>query len=124
MRKPRHKTKAAKRTTKTTAKKPLSKPAAKAELAPFAGFPKDAMQFWHELAAEMNKDWFTANKERYETVWVNPMLALLGEVTEKLRAAYKPLALGEPKVMRIYRDTRFAKDKSPYKTHIAGVITL
>jgi uncharacterized protein (TIGR02453 family) len=37
---------------------------------------------------------------------------------------YKPLALAEPGVLRIYRDLRFSRDKSPYKTHIAGVIRL
>ena len=42
----------------------------------FRGFDRDAMQFWHELAAEMSKEWFVANKRRYQTVWVEPMLAL------------------------------------------------
>jgi len=96
----------------------------KAVMQPFRGFDKNAMQFWHELAAEMSKEWFVANKQRYEAQWVAPMTALLGEVTEKLRPAYKPLALGEPKVMRIYRDTRFSKDKAPYKTHIGGYIAI
>lgn len=90
----------------------------------FAGFPPQAMQFWHELAAEMNRDWFVANKARYETEWVEPMTALLGEVKTRLAKAYKPMKLGEPKVMRIHRDVRFSNDKAPYKTHIGGVITV
>jgi len=90
----------------------------------FTGFDRTAMQFWHELAAEMNRDWFTANKERYERLWVAPMTALLDDVAKRIAPAYKPLALGAPRVMRIYRDVRFSKDKAPYKTHIGAVITL
>src|ERR1700704_5718540 len=92
--------------------------------AKFGGFDKNAMQFWHELAAEMNKDWFVANKERYESGWVAPMEALLGDVQRRLVPAYKPLGLSAPKVMRIYRDVRFSNDKAPYKTHIGAVITV
>ncbi|TMQ03232.1 MAG: DUF2461 family protein, partial [Deltaproteobacteria bacterium] len=90
----------------------------------FTGFDRTAMQFWHELAAEMTKEWFTANKQRYEALWVAPMTALLDDVGRRIAPAYKPLKLGAPKVMRIYRDVRFAKDKTPYKTHIGAVITV
>jgi len=92
--------------------------------AAFTGFEKSAMGFWHELAAEMNRDWFLANKARYEAQWVEPMQALLDDVGRRLAPAYRPLALGAPKVMRIYRDVRFSKDKAPYKTHIGAVITV
>src|SRR5262245_15498011 len=88
----------------------------------FRGFDKDAMQFWHELAAEMSKEWFVANKERYEAQWVAPMTALLDDVARRLAPAYKPLKLAAPKVLRIYRDVRFANDKTPYKTHIGAAI--
>jgi uncharacterized protein (TIGR02453 family) len=90
----------------------------------FTGFDKTAMQFWHELASEMSKDWFVANKQRYEALWVAPMTALLADVARRIAPAYKPLALGAPKVMRIYRDVRFSHDKTPYKTHIGAVITV
>ncbi len=90
----------------------------------FTGFPPSATQFWHELASEMSKEWFVANKQRYETEWVAPMTALLGEVARGLAPVYKPLKLGPPKVMRIYRDVRFSNDKTPYKTHIGAVITV
>jgi uncharacterized protein (TIGR02453 family) len=86
----------------------------------FAGFDKSAMAFWHELAMEMNKEWFTENKQRYEDQWVQPLTTLLAEVTAGITKAYAPVKLAEPKVLRIYRDVRFAKDKTPYKTHIAG----
>jgi len=90
----------------------------------FRGFDRDAMQFWHELAANMSKEWFAANKQRYESVWVQPLMALLRDVARGLAPTYKPLALAEPGVLRIYRDLRFSADKTPYKTHIAGVIRL
>src|SRR5262245_18214248 len=92
--------------------------------AAFRGFDRDAMQFWHELASEMSKQWFTANKQRYQSVWVEPMLALLREIARGLGRTYKPLRLSEPGVLRIYRDLRFSSDKTPYKTHIAGIIRL
>jgi uncharacterized protein (TIGR02453 family) len=82
------------------------------------------MQFWHELAAEMSKDWFAANKQRYEDLWALPMGTLLAGVAQRLAPAYQPIKFGAPKVMRIYRDVRFAKDKTPYKTHIGAFIRL
>ena len=88
----------------------------------FKGFDKDAPQFLHELALEMNRDWFEANKQRYQQVWVEPLQALLETLRTKLAKPYAPLKLAPPKILRIYRDVRFSKDKSPYKTHIAGVI--
>jgi len=83
----------------------------------FAGFAKDAPGFFHELSMEMNRDWFLANKERYETTWVAPMTELLAAVAAKL-----PGKLGVPKIMRIHRDVRFSKNKQPYKTHIGASI--
>ncbi|NVB80494.1 MAG: DUF2461 domain-containing protein [Kofleriaceae bacterium] len=90
----------------------------------FKGFDRDAIQFLHELSVEMNREWFEANKDRYKRVWVEPMTALLDEVSTKLARSYAPIKLGKPKLFRIYRDTRFSKDKSPYKTHVAGSIPL
>jgi len=89
---------------------------------PFTGFDRSAPGFFHELAAEMNKKWFEANKQRYIDLWVTPMTALLEDVSKKLAKTYSPLKLSAPKLFRIYRDTRFSKDKTPYKTHIAGVV--
>jgi len=89
----------------------------------FDGFSRSAPAFFLELASEMNKPWFDANKQRYHDEWVAPMTALLDQVAAGLGKTYAPAKL-EPHVMRIYRDTRFAKDKTPYKTHIAGVLRL
>ena len=73
---------------------------------------------------EMNRDWFLENKARYEREWVAPMTDLLTHVHAKLAPLYKPLVLGEPKIMRIYRDVRFGKDKTPYKTHIGAAVSI
>jgi uncharacterized protein (TIGR02453 family) len=90
----------------------------------FRGFDRDAMVFWHQLAAHMSRDWFLANKQRYQSVWVDPLLSLLGEVARGLARTYRPFALAPPGVLRIHRDLRFSRDKTPYKTHIAGLIRL
>jgi uncharacterized protein (TIGR02453 family) len=90
----------------------------------FTGFDRDAVQFLHELAVEMNREWFEANKPRFQARWVVPMTALLEDVRARLAKSYAPLKLLPPKLFRIYRDTRFSKDKSPYKTHVAGTISL
>jgi uncharacterized protein (TIGR02453 family) len=111
-------------------------PRSKRELAPaatgaqasdrgeFRGFDRQAMQFWHELAAAMSKDWFAANKQRYQSRWAEPMLTLLRAVARGLAPAFRPFKLAEPGLLRIYRDLRFSRDRTPYKTHIAGLIRL
>jgi uncharacterized protein (TIGR02453 family) len=105
--------------------KPAKKPAnLKPSVTVFNGFDPSAMGFWHELSVEMNRDWFNENKERYQQQWEGPTLALLDAVREKLQAIYQPAQLAPAKVMRIYRDVRFATDKTPYKTHIGGIVAL
>ena len=88
----------------------------------FPGFAKEAPGFFHQLAAEMTRDWFNAHKADYETLWVQPMTALLEHVAARLKRPFQGLTVHAPKLFRIYRDVRFGADKSPYKTHIAGVI--
>ena len=56
----------------------------RAEMTEFVGFDRDAMQFFHELSLEMNRDWYEANKDRYKTRWVEPMTALLSTVAARL----------------------------------------
>jgi uncharacterized protein (TIGR02453 family) len=88
----------------------------------FRGFDRAAPQFWHELAAEMSRDWFTANRTRYETLWRLPMVALVEHVARRLAPVYRPLRLDPPGLLRIHRDLRFSHDRTPYKTHITAVI--
>src|SRR5262245_57099631 len=95
---------------------------ARAATPAFTGFAKEAPGFFHQLAAEMTRDWFNAHKADYETLWVQPMTALLEHVAAHLQRPFQGLKVQAPKLLRIYRDVRFSADKSPYKTHIAGVI--
>ena len=77
----------------------------------FRGIPADAFDFFEELAADNTKTWWTANKERYETNLRGPVEALLGELAAEF---------GPGKIFRPYRDVRFAKDKTPYKTNLGA----
>jgi uncharacterized protein (TIGR02453 family) len=79
----------------------------------FTGFGKGAVAFYEELASDNSRDWWLANKPRYEDEVRRPMEELLEDVAAEF---------GEAKLFRPNRDTRFSKDKSPYKTNIAAVI--
>jgi uncharacterized protein (TIGR02453 family) len=88
---------------------------------PFAGFPPEALTFLRQLRRNNNRPWFAANKERYETSVRAPMFALVTALGGAIQG-FAPELVTDPKraVYRIYRDVRFSKDKSPYKTHIAA----
>jgi uncharacterized protein (TIGR02453 family) len=76
----------------------------------FAGFPPEALTFYDGLRRDNSKAYWEANKAVWETAALDPMRALVAELE-----AYGPFHLFRP-----YRDVRFAKDKSPYKTQIAA----
>jgi uncharacterized protein (TIGR02453 family) len=77
----------------------------------FAGFPREAIEFFKQLERHNERDWFLAHKDVYDRACRQPMEQLVAE-----------LGPGKSKISRIYRDIRFSSDKSPYKTHIsAGV---
>lgn len=90
----------------------------------FEGFADQGASFFKRLEKNQNKTWFDAHKAEYEDGWLRPMQALLSEARAALDKAYAHAELGEPHVMRIYRDVRFSKDKSPYKTWIGGGVPL
>jgi len=77
-----------------------------------------AADFFAELELNNDRDWFAANKKRYETEVKGPLLALAEEMIPRMKKLDPAIAM-EPKdaVFRIYRDTRFSKDKRPYKTN-------
>ncbi len=88
----------------------------------FNGFPKETLKFLRDLAKHNDRDWFDANRERYEDYFLAPALAYITAMQQPL-AKVSPLYQAVPKkvggsLMRIFRDVRFAKDKSPYKTNI------
>lgn len=86
----------------------------------FTGF--DDPKFFRALAKNQSREWFAKHKAEYQAGFAEPMRLLLDELAKKLDASYPDLELASPKVFRIHRDVRFSKDKSPYKTHIAGVV--
>lgn len=88
----------------------------------FQGFADEDAKFFKQLAKNQNREWFQAHKEEFEEGYQKPMKELLDAVREKVDGAFKHSDLDEPKIFRIYRDVRFSKDKSPYKTHTGGVI--
>lgn len=90
--------------------------------AKFEGFADGKMSFFKKLSKNQNRDWFAEHKSEFEEGWHKPMVALLTAARDKLDDAFPHADLGEPKVFRIHRDVRFSKDKSPYKTHVGGVL--
>lgn len=87
----------------------------------FTGFPKEGVSWFQALALAQSREWFQAHKGAFDELWVQPMKALLDELSAPLAKVYgRPL--GPPKLFRLNRDLRFSKDKTPYKTHIAGML--
>lgn len=90
----------------------------------FDGFADREGRFFRALARNQKRDWFEAHRREYEQGWLAPMKALLTEIRERIDPFFRNHVLAQPKIFRIYRDVRFSKDKSPYKTHIGGYIAL
>lgn len=90
--------------------------------AAFPGFPRQALTFLRQLERNNARDWFQPRKEQFEEHCRGPMLRLVELVCDDLRSFAADHVI-EPKraVYRIYRDTRFSKDKTPYKTHVAAM---
>jgi uncharacterized protein (TIGR02453 family) len=91
---------------------------------PFPGFRQEAFDFLRALAQNNERDWFKPRKDVYEDEVLWPFRCLVADVTREARAQGVPLA-GDPAsaIFRIYRDTRFSKDKRPYKTHAGAFLT-
>ncbi len=89
---------------------------------PFTGFADATGSFFRKLSKNQTREWFQSHKSEFDEGWNTPMKSLLDDVAEKIDAAFPHADLGPPKVFRIFRDVRFSKDKSPYKTHIGGYV--
>jgi uncharacterized protein (TIGR02453 family) len=90
-------------------------------LAAMSKLPPELFRFLKELAKNNNRDWFQANKARYEEHLKEPALAFISAFGPKLEKI-SPHFVADPRpvggsLFRIFRDTRFAKDKTPYKTN-------
>lgn len=82
----------------------------------------ELFDFLRELEQNNDRDWFKAQKKRYEAEVVDPVTDFIVNMAPRV-AAISPHITVDPRPnggsrFRIYRDTRFSKDKSPYKTHV------
>lgn len=86
-------------------------------------FSPDYVKFFKELAANNNRDWFEANRKRYETNVKEPFQVFIQALLDKVYKDDDSINI-EPKeaIFRINRDVRFSANKSPYKLHMSAVI--
>src|SRR3954469_13625712 len=89
-----------------------------------ASFGPELFAFLRDLRDHNDRDWFAANKARYESAVLEPSLAFVEDMGYRLQEISPPRRADARRnggsVFRIHRDTRFSKDKTPYKTN-AGV---
>lgn len=91
---------------------------------PKAWFTADYNRFFKELAPNNNKDWFDANRKRYEQyvkapfeAFVEAVIAEVAKVDPKVRITPREA------IFRINRDIRFSNDKTPYKTRMSAIVS-
>jgi len=87
----------------------------------FKGFPKQGIDFYAQLANNNNKGWFDRHKSEFEEYIINPARDFVYEMGSLLKKL-SPHINADPRIngsiFRPYRDTRFSRDKTPYKTHL------
>jgi uncharacterized protein (TIGR02453 family) len=87
----------------------------------FTGFRPEAIQFLVDLSENNDRAWFQPRKGEYEQLLKEPLEALISTLSERFAARGIPLRADPTKSpFRIYRDVRFSKDKSPYKTNLGA----
>ena len=84
----------------------------------FTGMPDEGLAFLEDLEERNTKEFFDANRAIFTEQVQAPFAALVEAAAARLRRSVPDL--GEPKVFRIYRDLRFSKDKTPYKTSMSA----
>jgi uncharacterized protein (TIGR02453 family) len=91
--------------------------------AAFPGFPKQAMSFFRQLAKNNRREWFQPRKPTYDEHVRAPMIELVALLNDDLRSFAADHVVEPPAraVYRLHRDTRFAKDKTPYNTHVGAL---
>ena len=92
---------------------------------PFEGFPKEGLTFLKQLKKNNNREWFGKHKAEYEEFAKLPVQSLIASVKAPMAKVAPEIDVNQKRSMfRIYRDTRFSKNKTPYKTHVAAVFHL
>jgi len=92
----------------------------------FNGFPPDAVSFYREIRNNSNREWFAEHKSDYANLVLAPAAEFVGAFGGRLQSIfpaiqYDPRTSGSGSIMRIYRDIRFSKVKTPYKTWL-GIV--
>ena len=86
---------------------------------------KDFIAFFKELEKNNNKDWFDANRKRYETSVKKPFTQLVDEMIGRINAEEPEVTIqARDALLRINRDIRFSPDKTPYNTHYGAIISV
>lgn len=93
-------------------------------LPPFTGLAPTAFTFLRDLSVHQDKIWFRQHRHVYDGEVHAPMVALIAALVSAFAKADVPFA-GDPEraIHRIYRDVRFSKDKSPYKTNFSAALS-
>jgi len=87
----------------------------------FTGFQREALRFLVELSLNNDRSWFQPRKADYETLLKDPLERLCTALDDEFRTRGIPLTADPARSpFRIYRDVRFSKDKSPYKTNVGA----
>jgi len=87
-------------------------------------FEPDYLEFFKELAANNHKDWFDANRKRYETVVRDPFKSFISQLIKEMSKSDPDLQIeAKDAIFRINRDIRFSKDKTPYKLNNSAIIS-
>jgi len=89
----------------------------------FTGFPQAGLQFLNDLAENNHREWFESHKQTFKSTIIEPAQAFILAMGRRLETIapnirYDTRTNGSGSMTRIYRDTRFSKDKTPYKTWI------
>jgi len=86
----------------------------------FTGFPEGGIEFFLQLQAEQSRTWFKAHQADFDRLWKRPLELFVTELQTRLSKTFPGLDDVTPHFFRIQRDTRFARDKSPYKTQVTA----
>lgn len=87
-------------------------------------FNQDFIDFFKDLQTNNNKEWFDANRKRYESSIKKPFTKFVDEMIGRINAEDPEVRIeAKDAVMRINRDIRFSPDKTPYNTHVGAIIS-
>jgi uncharacterized protein (TIGR02453 family) len=91
----------------------------------FGGFPDNSLKFLRKLKKNNNREWFNEHKPEYVADIKEPMESLLAALEIRMKEIMPEIEIDPKKsIYRIYRDIRFSKDKTPYKTHAGAAFTV